>query len=221
MFFLPPNTRTGRLSSVAISAMIAGLIVVPATAHAAPTTPPTPSQQKLGDQGAILSPDTALGSGWRKSSDTLVTGAGDSAGFHPYVAREKNAFTWSTLATLKASSLDMGTWTGEVCVTGSGRYAVAVYAPSVAANKPNLLMAGALAAVVDVQAGAATTVATGIQLAYFNPGCGPDDRVLLTRSLGREGEQTDLLAIDASTATLTQTQTDRGPVHESDPGSRR
>ena len=40
-------------------------------------------------------------------------------------------------------------------------------------------MTGACAAGVDTRTGSARTVATGVQLAYFNPGCGPDDRALL------------------------------------------
>ncbi|MER5702290.1 hypothetical protein ABT023_10100 [Micromonospora sp. NPDC002296] len=131
---------------------------------------------------------------------------GDSNGFHLYVARERNAFAWSTLASLSASSLDMGPWMGETCVTGSGRYAVAVFAPKMAANKPRLVRAGAIAAVVDIANGKATTVATGLQLAYFNPACGPDDRVLLTRAVGEDMQQTDLLTVDAAAHRVTQTR---------------
>jgi hypothetical protein len=61
-------------------------------------------------------------------------------------------------------------------------------------------------AVVDVSTGSARTAATGVQLAYFNPGCGPGDRALLTRSIGLDGEQTDLLSVDAATATVTGTR---------------
>ncbi|SCE82570.1 hypothetical protein GA0070214_102305 [Micromonospora chaiyaphumensis] len=136
----------------------------------------------------------------------LVTGAGDSNGFHLYVARERNAFAWSTLATLSASALDMGPWMGEVCVTGSGRYAVAVFAPKMAANKPTLVRAGGLAAVVDIDTGKATTVATGLQLAYFNPACGPDDRALLTRAVGEDMQRTDLLTVDAAAHRVTRTR---------------
>ena len=78
---------------------------------------------------------------------------------------------------------------GEVCVTGSGRYAVAVFAPKKAANKPELMQAGGLAAVVDTTTGKATHVATGVQLSYFNPACGPGDTALLTRAIGDDFDQ--------------------------------
>lgn len=154
---------------------------------------------------AVADPDGALGAGWRTSADALVTGVGDTDGFHLYVARENQAFQWSTLATLHATSLDVGPWTGYTCVTGSGRYAVAVYAPAMASNKPALEEAGALAAVVDIDTGRSTVVASGVQLAYFNPACGPTDDVLLTRALGDNEQQTDLLTVDAATAQVVAT----------------
>ncbi|TDB84944.1 hypothetical protein E1091_17155, partial [Micromonospora fluostatini] len=137
----------------------------------------------------------------------LVTGVGDTDGYHLYVAREKDAFGWSTLATLSSSSIAVGPWTGEVCVTGSGRYAVAVFAPKQAANKPELARRGALAAVVDVTTGAAKHVATGVELSYFNPACGPGNRALLTRSLGDDFTQnTELLTVDAAAGRVTATR---------------
>ena len=154
-------------------------------------------------RAAVGEPDQTLGADWHTSQDVLVTGAGDATGYHLYVAREKDAFAWSTLATLRSSDLDLGVWGGQTCVTGSGRYAVAVFAPTMAANKPALMEAGGLAAVLDIATGRARTVATGVQLAYFDPACGPGDRVLLTRAVGADEQKTDLLAVDAATATVT------------------
>ncbi|MET7468463.1 hypothetical protein [Micromonospora sp. NPDC005211] len=179
-------------------------------AGGAGTTPATASSRPGGTPAhapsAVQDPDAALGDGWSTSSDVVVTGAGDSNGFHLYVARERDAFAWSTLATLSASALDVGPWMGETCVTGSGRYAVAVFAPKMAANKPTLVRGGGIAAVVDIATGKATRVATGLQLAYFNPACGPDDRVLLTRAVGEDMQQTDLLTVDAAAHRVTQTR---------------
>jgi hypothetical protein len=160
-------------------------------------------------QAPVAAPDKALGGNWKSSSDVVVTGAGDADGYHLYIAREKNAFGWQTLATLRSESIDVGPWGGSVCVTGSGKYAVAVFAPKKAANDPNLMMAGALAAVVDTSTGAATTVATGLQFSYFNPSCGPDDRVLLTRATGDDtqaGRRTDLLTVDAAAGRVVRTR---------------
>jgi hypothetical protein len=154
----------------------------------------------------VANPDVALGAGWRTSTDVLVMGVGDADGFHLYMARERDAFAWRTVATLNAGQTDAGAWTGYTCVTGSGRYAVAVYAPSFFVNKPRLITAGALAAVVDLKTGRAHRVAEGVQLAYFNPACGPTDRVLLTRSVDVEQRQTDLITVDAAAGAVTDTR---------------
>jgi hypothetical protein len=192
---------------LAAGLLAAGLLGAAGPAAADPAVPaPTGPPAAAGPQARLSTPDTALGPDWRGSSDTLVTGVGDSTGYHLYVARENDAFAWTTLATLTASALDLGPWTGQVCVTGSGRYAVAVYAPALAVNKPNLLLAGALAAVVDLGTGTARTVATGVQLAYFDPACGPGDRALLTRAIGPDGNQTDLLTVDAAAGRVTGTR---------------
>lgn len=92
------------------------------------------SPQPPSNQARIGSPDIALGRDWQRSADVLVTGVGDDGGFHIYVARERDAFRWTMLATLRLPNWDSGPWTGYPCVTGSGRYAVAVYAPSFAAD---------------------------------------------------------------------------------------
>lgn len=183
------------------------LVVIPAAGVqvSAPAGAAEPERQAA--PAAFTAPDEALGKAWRKSTDVLVTGAGDTDGYHLYVARESDAFGWSTLATLTSSSLAVGPWTGAVCVTGSGRYAVAVFAPKKAANKPELSRAGALAAVVEIATGKATHVATGVELAYFNPACGPGDRALLTRSVGDDfALTTELLTVDAAEGRVTKTR---------------
>jgi hypothetical protein len=196
------NDKRSRIAPmVAALVLAAALLFVPSTVHAAPPVDPA----TLG-QGALSDPATALGTGWMNSSDTLVTGAGDSDGYHIYEATESNGFAWRTVATLTSSALDLGPWTGQVCVTGSGKYAVAVFAPAVATNKPALMEAGGLAAVVDLATGQAHEVADGVQLAYFNPACGPGDRALLTRAIGDDEQRTDLLTVDAATSTVTSTR---------------
>src|SRR5438270_1686877 len=126
------NDKRSRIAPMAAAlVLVAALLFVPSTVHAAPPGDPA----TLG-QGALSDPATALGTGWMNSSDTMVTGAGDSDGYHIYEATESNGFAWRTVATLTSSALDLGPWTGQVCVTGSGKYAVAVFAPAVATNKP-------------------------------------------------------------------------------------
>ncbi|MCW2502921.1 MAG: hypothetical protein JWO79_1205 [Actinomycetia bacterium] len=160
----------------------------------------TPTAATPVGQGAIRERAAALGSGWKASADTLITGIGDSEGFRIYAARERDGFAWKTLATLTVQGIDSGPWIGDVCVTGSGRYAVAVYAPAIAANKPAMMRAGGLAAVVDINTGEARQIPGNVQLAYFNPACGPTDTVLLTRAVGEDMQQTAVLRVDAATA---------------------
>ncbi|MFC8846579.1 hypothetical protein [Micromonospora sp. NPDC057141] len=188
------------MSTLVLGATVA---VAPQAVSAAAPAAPVPD---MGSQASIADPATVLGPGWRRSSDLLVAGAGDTNGFHVYLAREKDAFAWSTLATLNDGQNGVGSWTGYVCLTGSGRYAVVVYAPVIATNKPARMLAGAYAAVVDVRTGKARQVVRGVQLAYFNPACGPGDRVLLTRAIGRDHEETDLLTVDAAAARVTETR---------------
>ncbi|GAA3345753.1 hypothetical protein GCM10020358_53980 [Amorphoplanes nipponensis] len=190
-----------RKNSIGILGILA-LLAGSAAATSAQAAPASPTAAGV----AFAAPDNALGDDWQTSSDTAVAGVGDTDGFHLYVAREAAAFRWTPLATLRASGTDLGAWTGYVCTTGSGRYAVAVYAPVIATNRPAATMAGAFASVVDLATGTARHLVTGVQLAYFNPACGPSDRVLLTRAVGREGERTDLLAVDAVTAEVESTR---------------
>ncbi|MFI6758189.1 hypothetical protein ACIBF5_03450 [Micromonospora sp. NPDC050417] len=178
------------------AALAVATLFVPASATAQPgpavQAPPTTRY----DQAALVDPDVALGANWRQSSDVLVTGLGDTEGFHLYVAKEKDAFAWTTLVTLNAGLTGVGAWTGNVCVTGSGRYAAVVFAPATFANKPKLVKGGAFAAVVDLQSSKVSPIAEPVQLAYFNPSCGPTDRVLLTRSTAVEQPKTDLITVD-------------------------
>ncbi|MDW5328524.1 hypothetical protein [Plantactinospora sp. KLBMP9567] len=187
----------------------------PTVATAKPDSEPAGAASAVNTRAAVADPDAVLGDGWRQSSDMLVTGVGDTDGFHLYVAREKDAFAWSTLVTLNAGLTEAGAWTGNVCVTGSGRYAAVVYAPATFTNKPKLMTAGAFAAVVDLKTGDVTQLAERVQLAYFNPSCGPTDRMLLTRAVGVENRQTDLLGVDPVAAKVTSTR--RIPTHVANP----
>lgn len=188
------------LRAVGAVALLVGSIVVPSVAAAAP------GSDQAGARSFFADPDASLGRDWSTSSDVLVTGVGDSTGFHLYVAREDEAFAWRTLATLTSSVVDTAMWTGEVCVTGSGKYAVAVFAPAEYANHLDTMKAGGLAAVVDVATGKATLVARDVQLAYFDPSCGSGDRALLTRAIGVNEQQTDLLTVDAAQAEVVDTR---------------
>ncbi|MER5700979.1 SGNH/GDSL hydrolase family protein [Micromonospora sp. NPDC002296] len=129
----------------------------------------------------VLDPDRSLGPGWRRSTDRAVTTSADETGLHVLVADTKAAYQWRTAATLAEPGVTTDQWTGQLCVTGSGRRAVVVYAPRQFANKENLLNAGAFAAVVDLSTGAVTKLPERYSLAYHNPGCAAGESVVLTR----------------------------------------
>ncbi|WP_327711262.1 transglycosylase SLT domain-containing protein [Streptomyces sp. NBC_00464] len=201
------TARTAFLSCVALAAGMlpaTGAIgVAGTTAAAAPQT-----------QGRLFtSPESQLGKSWQDSTDRAVTGTGDSAGFHILVADEADSFAYREIANLTQAGLNgIGPWTGYTCTTGSGRYAAAVYAPSTAANKPSLMQHGAFAAVVDLTSGKVTRSVTGVQLAYFSPGCGESDTVTFTRSAvgdSREGT-TKVFDVDAASGRTLRTTTVKG-----------
>ncbi|MFJ1751605.1 hypothetical protein [Kitasatospora sp. NPDC088134] len=178
------------------------------------------ADQGAGGPGAVKGngqlfarPDDNLGRGWRDASDVSVAGVGDTAGFHILRADESSGFAYKEVAVLKESALDdIGLWTGYVCTTGSGRYAAAVYAPSMAANKPAMMRKDAFAAVVDLTTGKVTKAITGVELAYFSPGCGNTDTVVFTRSdVGDDGRgDTTVYDVSAATGKVLRTSTVRG-----------
>ena len=191
-------SRSARIALMT-SAALAASVLTSATAQTAVAAPKSESHTG----GRLFStPDTALGQGWKTSSDRAVTGTGDSAGFHILVADESKSFAYREVADLTQDGLDgIGPWTGYVCQTGSGRYAAAVYAPSAAVNTPSLMQHGGFAAVVDLDTGKVRQVASGVQLAYFSPGCGTGDTVTFTRTTVGDSAKgtTTLLDFDART----------------------
>ena len=158
------------LGAATVSVCVASIISPPAAAAAVPDPTPAPAPADTSPRtAAIAEPDGTLGAGWRKSSDLLVTGHGDRTGFHVYLARERDAYAWRTLATLNPGLSEAGEWTGYVCVTGSNRYVAAVYAPKIATNKPAMLTAGAFAAIVDIRTGKVRSLAERVQLGFDHP----------------------------------------------------
>ncbi len=185
----------------ALGAALLGALALPAIPPANAAIAP------VAGTGAFAQPDSALGTGWTASTDQLVAGIGDSAGFHILVARERDAFKWTNLVTLDVPQIDLGPWTGELCTTGDDRYAVAVYAPSADTNHPALAQAGAFAASIDLATGKATALISGVQLAYHTPGCGSADRAVLTRALGSDEQETQLIDVDAAAGRVTAIKT--------------
>ncbi|WP_182885212.1 hypothetical protein [Microbispora sp. H10885] len=143
--------------------------------------------------------DSVLARGWRTSKDLALATAGDATGFHLLVAEAGKGYQWRTLATLNEPGMDTDQWIGNACLTGSGSRVMAVYAPRHFTNRSELFARGAFAAVIDVRTGAVTKLHDQVTLAYFNPGCGPDDVVALTQGADENHRTSRLLRVKAGT----------------------
>ena len=196
------RTRSTLVRLLAATCLV-GALAVPITQASAASAAPAKSSGAHND--AFAQPDSALGANWQSSPDEVVSGTGDSDGYHVMVAKADDAYAWTNLVTLSVPSGDVGPWTGEICQTGDGKYAVAVYAPSESTNTPALVRAGAFAATINLATGAVTPIAARVQLAYYDPGCGLDDTVVLTRALNEDEQQTQLVNVDAATGKITGT----------------
>ncbi|MCM3301469.1 hypothetical protein M4D73_25110 [Streptomyces pseudogriseolus] len=146
----------------------------------------------------------ALGEDHQESADIAWTTTGDAQGFHILTATEKSGYTWRTLASLAEPGFDADQWIGNVCVTGSGKRAVVVYAPRTFTNDPKLMARGGFSAVVDLASGAVTKLKVNASLSYYNPGCGTGEQAVLTQSPGEDRRQTRLLRVDAGTGKVAE-----------------
>jgi hypothetical protein len=116
-----------------------------------------------------------------RPADRAWTTAGDATGFHVLVADAGNGYAWRTAATLAEPGIVTDRWIGNACLTSSGQRMVVVYAPRAFTNKAHLSRRGGFTAVVDLASGAVTKLAVTTSLAYFNPGCGEGESVVLTQ----------------------------------------
>ncbi|MER5775437.1 SGNH/GDSL hydrolase family protein [Streptomyces sp. NPDC002039] len=183
---------------MAAAGFLAGLIQVPASA-AGPSGPVTPDPSTPRASVPAAKRDDVLGRGWRTADDRAVTVVGDAYGLHVLVSESGDGYEWREAATLREQGLEADAWVGNVCVTGSGKRAVVAYAPRAFTNTPSLFDRGAFAAVVDLETHAVTKMSETVSLAYFNPGCGAGETVVLTQSADAEAGKTRLLRLDAAT----------------------
>jgi len=130
------------------------------TAHrgTAPATERTPGPVRLARPGAVLP------TGWLHSADEAVTVVGDETGLHVLAASEASGYRWRSVATLGNPRVQTDLWIGQACVTGSGRYAVVVYAPEQVTNMAGAQGALARAAIVDLRTGAVRELGGGFSL---------------------------------------------------------
>jgi hypothetical protein len=213
------------LAALAVSVVLGGLIPASAWADAQSSRPQPPPLEAARPSAAKTEPDTVpdarrtavLGADYRRSGDLAWTTSGDARGFHLLTARERDGYAWQTTATLSEPGFDADSWIGNACVTGSGKRAVVVYAPRTFTNNPQLMARGGFTAVVDMATGAVTKLNLQASLSHYNPGCGVDEKAVLTQSGGEDKAATRLFTLDAATGRLSRPMETAGQVTSSVP----
>ncbi len=188
--------RRGRL----LAPLVAALVAVSSSLSAAAVAGPPPA--------APLSPLSPVARSVRATAPAplrlpragLVVGRGDGGGWHLFVTSAAAKWRWRALASLLPFAAGGQRWIGDQCLTGDGRYVVAVIAPWAAQNTAWGRGAGGNAYAIAVATGRVHALASGVGLAYFNPGCGTGDDVALTGYVGADEAATRLALVDARTA---------------------
>lgn len=186
-----------RYRRTALSVSIAMMLSLGLTTNASASPPHLPSRSPSPPQPSAK-PVTPVPAG-----DEVVTSTADENGYHLYAAAAGNRWQWQPLATLLPAGRTGQPWTGEHCLTGDGRYVVAVVAPWQANNTATGFAVGGAAYAVDAHTGAARLLIGGVSLAYFNPGCGRDASVALTRYVTADQSRTEILVANAATGVVT------------------
>lgn len=200
-----------------------GLLLAPVAgppAAAAPQAPVDAPPQTSASDGAVvvdesgIAPedrDEVLGDEWRGDVDEAHVVLNDADGLTVLTARASAGYAWEQVASVPVPWADTDLWVANSCVTSSGDRMAVVYAPRAATNDEAAFSAGARAAIVDLRSGAVTELGTGYTIAYYNPGCGADDTVTITR-LEPEEPLTRVAVVDARTAEVTTTVDLEGQV---------
>jgi len=139
-----------------------------------------------------------------------VTGIGDTAGWHLFAASVGDGWAWHPLATLRPGGDDNEGWVGQQCSTGDGAWVVAVVAPWHSIHSTEGMGMGGTAYAVDAHSGQVRPLASGVSLAYFNPGCGTGSRVALTTYPARNQAVTRVTVVDAASAAALESVTVKG-----------
>jgi len=185
--------RRGRL----LAPLVAALVAVSSSLSAAAVAGPPPA--------APLSPLSPVARSVRVTAPAplrlpragLVVGRGDGGGWHLFVTSAAAKWRWRALASLLPFAAGGQRWIGDQCLTGDGRYVVAVIAPWAAQNTAQGRDAGGRAYAVEVATGRVRPLAAAVGLTYFNPGCGTGDTVALTGYDGPDEAVTRLMLADA------------------------
>jgi hypothetical protein len=139
-----------------------------------------------------------LGPEWSSSGDVVHVALGGADGVSVVSAREQNGYEWTTTAVLPDTGGGEDLWIQNSCVTSSGRYMVVVYAPRSVTNDEDAFRTAASAAIVDLETSLTVGLGSGFTMAYYNPGCGEDDTVALTRYTD-DWQTTQVAVVDATT----------------------
>ena len=199
MFGSTASARAARPARVAVTTQATDLVPAPPTA--------SPAEVPQAERDRVLPP------GWRQSSDRVVTTDGDSTGLHVLVADAKDGYSWRTAATLSEPGTETDQWIGQVCVTGSGRRAVVVYAPRQLVNDEDTFRGGALVAVVDLDTGTVKKLPVLASLAYYDPGCGAGESAVITQNFFAGNDYVSrMMTVDAAAGKVVDTVDARGQV---------
>lgn len=173
----------------------------PATAPDAADAPAEPGGEVELDESGLTpqQSDDVLPDDWRETDDEVHVVLNDADGITVLGARAADGYAWEAVATVPVPWADTDLWVANSCVTSSGDRMAVVYAPRAATNDEAAFSGGANAAIVDLRSGEVTELGTGYTIAYFNPGCGEDDTVTITRLEPEEG-LTRVAVLDARTA---------------------
>ena len=148
--------------------------------------------------------DALLGDSWDDNGDEAHVVVNDANGVTVLSASSSDGYAWAASAALPVPDADTDAWVANSCITSSGDYMAVVYAPRTATNDEDAFAGGADAAIVNLRSGAVSSLGTGYTLSYFNPGCGADDTVTITR-FENKFVTTRVAVVDATSATVVRT----------------
>ncbi|GAA2123784.1 NocE [Streptomyces synnematoformans] len=201
-------------ASAALTAGLLGNWAGPATAATAGN--PGPAAHHTSDPAPKGIPEDKrtkiLGADYATSEDVAVTTSADATGFHILTAARADGYAWKTVASLSEPGFDTDTWIGNICVTGSGKRAVVVYAPRTFTNEAELMARGGFTAVVDLTTGKVTKLNLQASLSYYNPGCGAGETAVLTQSGGEDKPATRLVEVSTTRGQLASPVTVKGQL---------
>lgn len=202
------------LLSVGLTIVIPGAIgaATAGTDSLVLATSDQPEQGVLDEQGIDpAAREELLGAGSENDGDEAHVVLGGEDGLRVLTAESSDGYAWRTTAELPLPWADTDLWVSNSCVTSSGDYLAVVYAPRSATNSEEGFAGGADAAIVNLRSGATSYLGTGYTISYFNPGCGADDSVTITR-YESDFATTRIAVIDAPTAVVESTSELEGLV---------